>query len=172
MYDTYMTYIHTYSNPISIWALFLCTRVDYIQYIYVHIYIQIRAPSTIDTWWCLERQADSLNNLCNLSVNILCQYFSHINIGEKIIFIIGFKNNLILVVSKITDIPWTTVFKKKFGVPSTTIGRRYWYRQQDEESERLTYIWGAWYLFDIQLQCVRTCNIESISWVDSIVNMG
>ena len=41
----------------------------------------------------------------NLSVNLLCQYFSHINIGEKISFIIGCQNNLILVVSKKTDIP-------------------------------------------------------------------
>ena len=32
--------------------------------------------------------------------------FSHINIGEKIIFIIGFKNYLILVVSKKTDKPF------------------------------------------------------------------
>ena len=31
--------------------------------------------------------------------------FSHINIGEKISFIIGCKNYLILVVSKKTDIP-------------------------------------------------------------------
>ena len=31
--------------------------------------------------------------------------FSHINIGEKISFIIGCKNYLVLVVSKKTDIP-------------------------------------------------------------------
>ena len=42
----------------------------------------------------------------NLSVNLLCldvNIFTYFKIGKKISFIIGFKNNLILVVSKKTD---------------------------------------------------------------------
>ena len=37
--------------------------------------------------------------------------FSHINIGEKVSFIIGCKNNLILVVSKETDTPFANCNK-------------------------------------------------------------